>query len=49
MDMSSNDTVLNNDDHVEYNYDFESNLVNKGKFLIVKAGRYLINSNYVIL
>lgn len=44
--MSSNDGVMNNDDHVEYYYDVECNLVNRGKFLIVKADRYLINSNY---
>lgn len=31
MDISNNDIVMNNDDHVEYYSDVDCNLVNKGK------------------
>lgn len=54
MDQSSsdflcNDIVMNNDDNVESYDDVECNLINKGKFLIVKASKCLINSNYTLI
>jgi len=45
-DILCNDIVMNNDDNVESYGVVECNLINEGKFLIVKASRYLINSNY---
>jgi len=32
MDIISHDIVMNNADHVEYYYNVECNLVNKGNF-----------------
>lgn len=44
--MRSYDIEINNDDNVEYYYDIECNLINNGKFLIVKSDGYLMNFNY---
>jgi len=46
MDQSSSDILMNNDDNAESYGVVECKLINECKFLIVKACKYLIISNY---